>query len=89
MLSPMPATPEPEPLGAEIRRVRESLGMTLVQFGKYVDMPWQTIAAWESGRTVPPADRLLALAHATRRAPTPFRFERVAREVAAQERAAA
>jgi DNA-binding transcriptional regulator YiaG len=88
---PAPVLPAaaPELLGAEIRRVRQSLGMTLVQFGEHVGLPWQTIAGWESGRTTPPSDRLLAIVHATRRAPEPFRVERVAREVAALERQAA
>lgn len=89
MSAPLTAAAAPELLGAEIRRVRQSLGMTLKEFGVHVGLPWQTIAGWESGRTTPPADRLLAIVHATRRAPEPFRIERVAREVAALEREAA
>jgi DNA-binding XRE family transcriptional regulator len=70
-------------IGAEIRRVRESLGLTLMQFGEAVGVPWQTVQAYESGRAVPPADRLLKIAHETRRAERPFRFPQVARLVAA------
>lgn len=78
----MPNTPLPTPIGAELRRVRVSLEMTLQQFGEHVGLPWQTIAAYETGRVVPPADRLLAILHATRRAPESFRVDRVARETA-------
>jgi len=78
----MSTTPPPDPLGAEIRRVRASLGMTLQEFGEHVGIAWQTIAAYETGRVVPPSDRLLAIVHATRRAPESFRVERVARELA-------
>jgi DNA-binding transcriptional regulator YiaG len=69
-------------LGAEIRRVRESLGLTLMQFGVRVSIPWQTIAAYEAGRAVPPADRFLAIVHAGRKASKPFRVERIAGELA-------
>lgn len=88
---PAPAPP-PDPLGAEIRRARESLDLTLMEFGEIVGLPWQSIAAYEAGRATPPADRLLAIVHAVRKAPRPFRLERVARAVAgllAIERAAA
>jgi len=87
------STPAPaDALGTELRRVRESLDMTLVQFGELVGIPWNSIHAYETGRATPPADRLLAIVHASRRARAPFRFERVARLVAtglAAERAAA
>ena len=79
---PMPNTPVSTPLGAELRRVRLSLEMTLYEFGEHVGVPWQTIAAYETGRVVPPADRLLAIFHKTRRAPEAFRVDRVARELA-------
>lgn len=58
------------------------MGMTLHAFGKFVDLPWQTIAKYETGRMVPPSDRLLKIAHACRRAPEPFQFEKVARAAA-------
>lgn len=69
-------------IGAEIRRLRDSLGMTLEQFGRHVGVPWQTISMYESGRAVPPADRLLRILHETRGAKEPFRVRHVAREVA-------
>lgn len=71
------------PTGKEIRRVRESMGLTLMEFGRHVGLPWQTLQAYEAGRTVPPADRLLLILHATRRAPEPFRVLHVARAIAA------
>jgi DNA-binding transcriptional regulator YiaG len=78
----MPTSTSPDPLGAEIRRVRDSLDMTLEQFGALTGIPWQTIHAYETSRTEPPAGRLLAIVHAARRAPKTFRVEHVAREVA-------
>lgn len=78
----MPTSTSPDPLGAEIKRVRASLDMTLEAFGALVGIPWQTIHAYETGRTVPPSDRLLAIVHAARKAPKTFRVEHVAREVA-------
>jgi transcriptional regulator with XRE-family HTH domain len=70
-------------IGAEIRRVRASLGLTLVKFAELVELPFQTIAAYEADRVVPPADRLFRILHATRGAKAPFRVQRVARAVAA------
>lgn len=70
------------PLGEEIKRVRASLGLTLQEFGELVEIPWQTIAGYESGRVTPSGDRLLQILHATRKAKEPFRVERVARLVA-------
>ena len=63
--------------------------MTLAQFGEHVGVPWQTIAAYETGRAEPPSGRLLKILHATRKAETPFRIERIARAVSTAERAAA
>ena len=68
-------------IGGEIRRLRTRLGMTLQDFARHVEVPWQTLQAYESGRTVPPADRLLQITHATRHASQPFRFEHVARDL--------
>jgi len=88
----MSAPTPPDPLGAELKRVRESLGLTLAQFGELVGIPWNSVHAYETGRATPPADRFLAIVHASRRAKPPFRFERVARVVAGlvtAERAAA
>lgn len=73
----------PSPIGEEIRRVRGELNMSLQAFAQHCEIPWQTIQAYETGRAVPPSDRLLAILHATRRAPVPFRVARVARAVAA------
>lgn len=72
----------PTAIGAEIRRLRDQLGMTLQDFGRHVGLPWQTVGAYETARIVPPADRLLQIVYACRRAKEPFRFDRVAREVA-------
>lgn len=79
----MANTESPEvPIGAEIRRVRDALGLTLKDFARRCGIPWQTLQAYETGRALPPSDRLLRIVHETRRAPTPFRTERVARAVA-------
>lgn len=77
----MAATP-PSAIGAEIKRVRESLGLTLMAFGERVGIPWQTIHGYETGRLTPPGDRLLRILHATRKADEPFRIRHVARAVA-------
>ena len=71
------------PTGEEIRRVRKSMGLTLMEFGRHVGLPWQTLEAYENGRSVPPSDRLFKILHATRRAPEPFRVLHVARAIAA------
>jgi len=78
----MPTELKPDPIGAEIRRVRDELGMTLQDFARHCAIPWQTLQAYETGRALPPSDRLLRIVHATRRATTPFRVDRVARAVA-------
>jgi transcriptional regulator with XRE-family HTH domain len=70
-------------LGAEIRRTRKSMGMTLQEFAVHVGLPWQTLQAYEAGATMPPSDRLFKILHATRRAPEPFRVRHVARVLAA------
>lgn len=57
--------------------------MTLAEFGECVGMPWQTIAAYETGRATPPSDRMFRILHATRNAKKPFRVEHVARALAA------
>lgn len=72
-----------ETIGDEIQRVRKALGMTLMEFGRHVGIPWQTMQAYETGRTMPPADRLFKILHATRRAPEQFRVAHVARTLAA------
>jgi DNA-binding transcriptional regulator YiaG len=77
------ATKDPNPTGEEIRRVRESMGLTLVEFGRHVGLPWQSLQAYEAGRAEPPAKRLFLILHATRRAPEPFRVMHVARALAA------
>lgn len=80
-------------IGSEIRRLRSVMGLTLEGFGKLVGIPWQTIAKYESERTMPPADKLLAIMHAARLVEPPFRVARVAkaaaREVGSPVRAAA
>ena len=78
----MAANSTPLAIGEEIRRVRTSLGLTLEAFGELVEIPWQTIAGYESGRVTPAGDRLLQILHATRKAKEPFRVDRVARLVA-------
>lgn len=79
----MPSTEINVPaIGRELRRLRTSLDLTLQEFAVRVGVPWQTVQAYEAGRTVPPSDRLLRIVHATRNAPQPFQFERVARDVA-------
>lgn len=70
-------------IGAEIRRTRESMGLTLQEFSALVRTPWQTLQAYETGRAIPPSDRLFRILHVVRRAPQPFRVEHVARVLAA------
>lgn len=70
------------PIGEEIRRLREALGLTLQDLAKRVDVPWQTLQAYETARAVPPADRFLRILHTLSRAPKPFRLQRIARAVA-------
>lgn len=70
------------PIATEIRRLRQSMGMTLVEFGAHIGLPWQTIAQYEGGRVTPPADRFLLILHKTRGLAEPFRVDRVARAVA-------
>lgn len=72
-----------ETIGSEIRRTRKSMGLTIQAFAVFVDLPWQTLQAYETGRIVPPTDRFLRILHAARRAPSPFRVEQVARALAA------
>lgn len=76
------ANPTQLTIGGEIRRLRSELGLSIQDFAARVEIPWQTIQAYETGRVVPPSDRLLTILHATRRASTPFRLARVARAVA-------
>lgn len=68
-------------IGSEIRRIRQAMGLTLMEFGAHVGLPWQTVHGYESGRLMPPADRLLVIAHKSRGVAEPFQFERVARAV--------
>lgn len=70
-------------IGTEIRRTRESMGLTLQAFALLVDLPWQTLQAYETDRVVPPSNRLFRILHATRKAPEPFRVDRMARVHAA------
>jgi transcriptional regulator with XRE-family HTH domain len=66
-------------IGTEIRRARSALGLTLHEFAGRAQLPWQTLAAYETGRTMPPADRLLRIAFAAGKR---FRFARLAETVA-------
>jgi DNA-binding transcriptional regulator YiaG len=78
----MATSAAPLAIGEEIKRVRESLGLTLMEFGERVGIPWQTIAGYESGRVTPAGDRLLQIFHETRKAKEPFRVLQIARAVA-------
>lgn len=69
-------------IGGEIRRVREDLGLTLAEFAERTGIPWQTLAQYELGHTVPPGDRLLLIVNAAKKAGEPFQVEKVARAVA-------
>lgn len=70
-------------IGTEIRRTRESMGLTIQAFAVVVGLPWQTLQAYETDRVMPPSDRLFRILHAARKAPEPFRVDRVARVLAA------
>ena len=76
-------------IGAEIRRMRGEVSLTLQQLSERTGIAWQTLQAYETGRVMPPSDRLLAVLHAVRRASTPFRLPRVAAVCAAALAAAA
>ena len=52
--------------------MRESLDLTLEEFGELVGIPWQTLHHYESGRAVPSGDRLIQIMHASRKAEKPF-----------------
>lgn len=67
------------PLAQELRRLRRDLNLTLADLAERSGIPAKTLHAYECGRVIPPADRLLALVHATRSAPKPFRLAHVAR----------
>lgn len=69
-------------VGAEIRRLRDEMEMTLQEFAEHCGIPWQTLQGYESGRVEPSAGRLLLIVHKTRRAAQPFRVNAVARAVA-------
>ena len=64
------------------------MGLSLMDFAVAVKIPWQTVQAYETDRAVPPADRLLRIVHATRRAPKPLRIVHLAREVWNEQAAA-
>ena len=72
----------PNNIGEEIRRVRDDLGLTLAEFAVRIGIPWQTLAQYELGHTVPPGDRLLLIVHASKKAGETFQVEKVARQVA-------
>lgn len=72
------------PIGDELRRLRNAAGLTLHEFAARTGIPWQTLAGYEAGNTVPPADKLLRIAHAMRRVRPAFQFERIARALARQ-----
>jgi len=72
-----------EAIGTEIRRTRKSMGLTLQAFAALVDIPFQTLQAYEDGRVTPPSDRLFKILHAVRNAPQRFRVEHVARALSA------
>lgn len=86
-MSSVPANDTPT-IGSEIRRLRDAMGLTLVDFGALVNIPWQTIAAYEAERAQPPAMRLLAILHATRGVNPPFRVGRLAKAAAREVSAA-
>ncbi len=80
----MPETPKPSAeIGAEIRRLRSELGITLQEFGDRTGIAWQTLQAYETGRVTPPTDRFLVILHHVRRVQKPFHLQRVAAVCAA------
>ncbi|HAQ2434739.1 TPA: helix-turn-helix domain-containing protein [Enterococcus faecium] len=55
--------PDPKKVGRKIRSIRMELGMTMEQFGSYLDnSPKSTIATWESGRNIPSKKKLRLVA---------------------------
>lgn len=68
------------PLAAELKRLRTDMGMTLAEWENHVGLPAKTLHGYETGRLVPPGDRLLAIVHATRGLAKPFQAAKVARE---------
>lgn len=57
---------------AEIKKIRNSTGLTQVLFAKYMGVSVKTVEAWESGRNHPDgtARRLLAITRANPSFPT-------------------
>jgi len=82
---PFDGVTEHNHIADEIARVRRELNLTLEEFAARVGIPLGSVYDYERGRTMPPADRLLAIAHATRGV---FRLDRVRARVAQALRAA-
>ena len=59
----MSVEPVPKFEAAEIKRIRNELGMTQVLFAGFMGVSPKTVEAWESGRNMPdgPARRILAI----------------------------
>lgn len=59
----MSISPVPEFEAAEIKNIRNELGMTQVLFAGFMGVSSKTVEAWEAGRNMPdgPARRILAM----------------------------
>lgn len=56
-------SPVPEFKAAEIKNIRNELGMTQVLFAGFMGVSTKTVEAWEAGRNMPdgPARRILSM----------------------------
>lgn len=50
-----------EPTGGQIRRLRETLGMTQIAFGNELKVTSQTVSRWERGEVKPSGDTMVRL----------------------------
>ena len=59
----MSIEPIPDFKAAEIKQIRNELGMTQVLFAGFMGVSTKTVEAWEAGRNMPdgPARRILAM----------------------------
>ena len=48
--------------GTQIKRLRESLGMTQRKLAKEMNVSPAAVAYWETGKTIPSTEKLLSLA---------------------------
>ena len=70
----MSISPVPDFEAAEIKNIRNELGMTQVLFAGFMGVSTKTVEAWEAGRNMPdgPARRILSMLKADTALPQRF-----------------